>query len=139
VNYAARGYNSAFGWIQLVCSTDGPGGGKQFEMDPFEPLGPTPHPFCFFGFKPLLFDAPARSSREDMEWKAESFLCFVPAEEASREARALLGFGWGFTIRAGAISLSAPAQLPPAEWDKHHRLLSREHPGWGFASGYWTD
>jgi hypothetical protein len=126
---------SYLGWVQLVRSTDGASAGKEFETDPFEPLGPTPHPFCFFGFAPRLFDAPApRRSREDMDWRAESFLCFVPMNR--RETRAILGFSWGFTIRAEAISLTPPAPLAPEEWDKHRTLLRREHPAWTFATGY---
>jgi hypothetical protein len=51
VTYAGEGYNSAMGWVQLVRSTDGAGAWKEFEMDPFEPLGPSAHPFCFFGLR----------------------------------------------------------------------------------------
>jgi hypothetical protein len=136
VKYAGGGYKAAFGWVQLVRSTDG---AKEFEMDPFEPLGPSTHPFCFFGFAPVLFDAPARRSREDMDWRAETFLCFVPMELDRRETRAILGFTWGFTIREGTISLGRPTRLASAEWDKHHPLLRREHPGWTFAAGYWSE
>ncbi len=105
-------------------------------MDPFEPLGPSAHPFCFFGFAPVLFDAPARPSREDLDWSAETFLCFVPMEADRRETRAILGFSWGFSIREAAISLKPPTRLAPLEWDKHHPLLGREHPAWAFATSY---
>jgi hypothetical protein len=88
-------------------------------MDPFEPLGRSSHPFCFFGFAPALFDAPARHSREDMHWRAETFLCFVPTDTDRREARAILGFTWGFRIREKAISSRPPAHLAAVEWDKH--------------------
>jgi hypothetical protein len=94
VAYAGQGYRAALGWVQLVRAKDGASGGKDFELDPFEPLGRSSHPFCFFGFTPVLFDAPARRSRDDMDWIAESFLCFVPMESGEHEARAILGFGW---------------------------------------------
>lgn len=136
VSYAGQGYKSALGWVQLVRSSDNATEGTEFEMDPFEPLGPSPHPFCFFGFAPRLFDAPARRSRPDMDWSAETFLCFVPRDAAEREVRAILGFGWGFRLRKGEISLTPPASLGPLEWDKHVPLLRREHPAWAFASGY---
>jgi hypothetical protein len=136
VTYAEKGYRAALGWVQLVSSTDDASGGTDFEMDPFEPLGPTPHPFCFFGFSPVLFDAPARRSREDIEWRAETFLCFVPMQAERREARAILGFTWGFTIREKAISLTSPSRLVPEEWNKHLALLERDHPGWAFADGF---
>jgi hypothetical protein len=105
-------------------------------MDPFEPLGQCQHAFCFFGFAPVFFDAPARPLRREMDWTAETFLCFVPTDVDRRETRAVLGFTWGFSVRDGAISLASPASLGAAEWDKHLPFLQREHPGWVFASGY---
>jgi hypothetical protein len=136
VAYGGKGYKAALGWVQLVRSTDGASAGKAFEMDPFEPLGPSPHPFCFFGFAPVLFDAPARPKREDMDWTAETFLCFVAMDSNQREVRAILGFSWGFSIRSKQISLTPPVRLSAAEWNKHRPLLRREHPAWSFATGY---
>jgi len=54
----------------------------------------------------------------------------------AEEMRAILGFNWGFSIRRKEISLTPPARLPPAEWNKHRPLLRREHPAWTFAVGY---
>jgi hypothetical protein len=54
-----RGYNGLLGWIQLVRSTDNHSAGARFEIDPLEILGTVSRPFCFFGIKPILFDAPA--------------------------------------------------------------------------------
>jgi hypothetical protein len=137
VAYAGEGYRAAFGWVQLVRSTDGESAGKAFEMDPFAPLGRCSHPFCFFGFAPVLFDAPARPAREDMDWTAETFLCFVAMDSNEREARAIIGFSWGFSIRNKAIVLRTPARLAAKEWNKHRALLRQEHPAWAFAGGYW--
>jgi hypothetical protein len=136
VTYEGGGYDAALGWVQVVRSTDDASAGEEFALDPFEPLGVSSHPFCFFGFAPVLFDAPARPSREDMDWRAESFLCFVRMDAGGREARAILGFGWGFSIRAEAISIAACVPLAAAEWNKHHALLHREHSEWTFATGY---
>jgi hypothetical protein len=136
VTYAGEGYNAALGWVQLVRSTDNASAGAQFELDPFEPVGRSPHPFCFFGFAPVLFDAPARPTRRELEWTAETFLCFVPTDVAGRETRAIFGFTWGFSIQGEVISLTPPASLTAVEWDKHVPLLQREHPGWVFATGF---
>jgi hypothetical protein len=136
VTYRGRGYRAAFGWIQLVKSTDNSSGGEQFEMDPFEPLGRLAHPFCFFGFEPTLFDAPSRDSRASMVWTAHSFLAFIAQDGERLEARALLGFSWGFAIDDSTFSYEAPAALAPSVWDGHRAFLAREHPGWGFADGY---
>jgi hypothetical protein len=134
VSFAGRGYAAAFGWIQLVRSTDGASGGLEFEMDPFEPLGALPHPFCWFGVAPTLFDAPSRQTRADLEWMAHSFLSFIAQP---REARAILGFSWGFTVAEGQVSTTPPMPLEPGEWDRHLPILQREHPAWLFAPGYY--
>jgi hypothetical protein len=60
-----------------------------------------PNEACRFGLAPTLFDAPSRRSPPDMDWIAHSFLSFVGAQ---CEARALLGFSWGFAVRDGAIA-----------------------------------
>jgi hypothetical protein len=132
VTYAGAGYSAALGWIQLVRSSDGEAG---FALDPFEPLGRPEHPFCFFGFCPTLFDAPSRPHREQLEWLAHSFLCFIE-DSGQQEARAVLGFCWGFSIRAHEILYIEPRPLTPDEWNQHLPLLRREHPRWGFAPGY---
>ncbi|MGC4903406.1 hypothetical protein ACLQ2Y_29265 [Micromonospora echinospora] len=135
VSYPGQGYSSLLGWIQLVRSTDNSSGGRQFEMDPLEILGDLPHPFCFFGFKPTLFDAPSRDSRADLDWLAHSFLCRI-ADEGLREIHALAGFAWGFATAAGVSTPTQPRRLKPAEWSQHLDLLHAAHPSWRFADGY---
>ena len=130
VRYARRGYLGVLGWIQLVRSSDS---GDRFEPDPFEALGRLPHPFCWFGFEPTLFDAPSRATRTPMDWTAHSFLC-TPAGPS--EVRAILGFAWGFAIVDDAIALHAARKLEPSEWDAHLPLLRAEYPAWRFAPGY---
>ena len=123
VTYRGRGYHAALGWIQLVKSTDNSNGGRRFEMDPFEPLGRLAHPFCFFGFAPTLFDAPSRDSRVPIVWTAHSFLAFIAEDGKRMEARALLGFSWGFSIDDASFAYEEPAALAPSVWDGH-RLSS---------------
>jgi len=133
VDYAGRGYHALLGWVQLVRSSDGATGGQGFELDPVERVGPVPHPFCWFGFAPTLFDAPSRRLREPMSWTAHSFLAFVGSE---RHVRALVGFSWGFAIEDGAVALEPPARIEDAGWDPHLALLGAEYPDWAFAPGY---
>jgi len=139
VTYGGRGYLAALGWIQLVKSTDGPRGAEQFDLDPFEPFGQLPHPFCWFGFNPTLFDAPSRSPRAPLDWTAQSFLCFIAPTEDGLEARAILGFSWGFDIRAEVVSLDTPSILEASDWDTHLPLLRRTYPEWSFAAGFSSD
>jgi|HubBroStandDraft_2_1064218.scaffolds.fasta_scaffold424808_2 hypothetical protein len=125
----ARGYADALGWIQLVDSSDAPGG---FAIDPFEPLGEVSHPFCFFGFAPTLFDGPSRPTREDMSWTARAFLAGIGEDF---EAFAILGFAWGFTIAAGEVAIVGPTELTGSAWDDCLPPLRESHPGWRFAPG----
>jgi hypothetical protein len=126
----ARGYADALGWIQLVDSSDAPGG---FALDPFEPLGDVPHPFCFFGFAPTLFDGPARPTRADLTWTAHAFLAGVADDH---EAFALLGFAWGFEVAAGEVTITGPTPLDPSAWDDCLPPLEASCPDWRFAPGF---
>ncbi len=126
----ARGYAGALGWIQLVDSSDAPGG---FAIDPFEPLGEVPHPFCFFGFAPTLFDGPSRPTRDDMTWTARAFLAGIGEDH---EASAIRGFSWGFTIAAGEVTIVGPTELSGSAWDECLPALRVSHPAWRFAPGF---
>jgi hypothetical protein len=52
--------------------SDNRSSGFAFEMDPCEPLGASPLPFCWFGMTPTLFDAPSRQIVVDLEWVGHS-------------------------------------------------------------------
>jgi hypothetical protein len=123
----ARGYADALGWIQLVDSSDAPGG---FGIDPFEPLGEVTPPFCFFGFAPTLFDAPSRPTRDDLTCTANAFLAGIGDDH---EAFSLLGFSWGFEIRSGAVTIAGPTELEGSAWNAVLPTLAKSHPRWRFA------
>jgi hypothetical protein len=130
-----RGYDSVMGWVQLVRSDDNESGGERFEMDPLAFLGDLPHPYCWLGLNPTLFDAPSRSPRVDMDWTAHSFLCVPDDVGNGLEARPMLGFSWGFVARGGEIDLVSPQVLDGSAWDGHLDTLRERHPGWHFAAG----
>ncbi len=140
VAFPAQGYDAVLGWVQLVRSDDNTSQGREFEIDPLAFLGDLPHPFCWLGLAPQLFDAPSRSPKQDLDWLAHSFLC-VPDGRADEglDVHALVGFSWGFTVRREQIELVPPAQLGPEDWDAHHDLLSALYPAWGFVAGYRAD
>lgn len=116
VDYPFLGYDSLMGWVQLVRSDDNVSGGERFEVDPLAFLGALPHPYCWLGLNPILFDAPSRSPRFEMTWTAHSFLCVPDDVGNGLEVRALLGFAWGFRCEDGHITL-------------RHRLCSTSQPG----------
>jgi hypothetical protein len=140
VDYPAQGYDALLGWVQLVRSDDNTSQGRAFEIDPLDILGDVPHPFCWIGLSPGLFDAPSRSPRRDLDWAAHSFLC-VPdgSVDAGLEVHALLGFAWGFRVRNEEIHLVPPTLLGPTEWDQHVDVLATRYPSWRFIGGFRED
>jgi hypothetical protein len=140
VVYPAEGYDAVLGWVQLVRSDDNASGGRDFEIDPLDFLGDVPHPFCWIGLEPQLFDAPSRSPRRDMDWLAHSFLCVPDADaEAGAGVQALTGFSWGFRVRDEVITLTPPERLGHLDWDRHTTALAANHPTWRFVSGFRHD
>jgi hypothetical protein len=137
VDYAGEGYNALLGWVQLVSSTDGESGEAGFDPDPMSIYQDLATPYAFFGIRPVLFDAPSRSRRGDLRWLAHSFLCFSPTlPRPVLEVRAVLGFSWGFDIRAGQVHLRPVGFLRAASWNGHRERLLNAYPTWQFAPGF---
>jgi hypothetical protein len=139
VDYPAQGYDAVLGWVQLVRSDDNVSHGREFETDPLDFLGDLPHPFCWFGLRPELFDAPSRSPRTDMDWVAHSFLCVPDVSDDGMEVQALLGFRWRFRVRDGEITLEVPTLLGPTDWDADVAVLEPSYPAWRFVRGFRRD
>lgn len=136
VEYPFRGYDSLMGWVQLVRSDDNVSAGERFELDPLAFLGDLPHPYCWLGLNPTLFDAPSRSPRIDMNWTAHSFLCVPDDVGNGLEARPMLGFAWGFRALGGEITLEPPTILDGTSWDEHAGALASAYPAWRFPPGF---
>ena len=139
VQYRRRGYRAMFGWVQLVRSTDNESRGERFEIDPFALFGDSGSPYCWYGTEPVLWDAPSRPSREPLEWLAHSFLATTPMGELLEKPRQvvpLLGFSWGFDIRAGgAVTLREIHALGARDWNDDLPVLTSAYPAprWTFA------
>lgn len=133
VEHEALGYRALFGWVQLVRSTDNSSCGAGFEMDPFVLFEDAASPYAFFGVKPVLFDAPARTSRRPLAWLAHSFLARTPLDDSERPVEPLAGFSWGFDIDdVGDITLRQPRELTGTDWGAHLDYLRDRHPNWTF-------
>lgn len=136
VDYEGKGYAGLFGWTQLVKSTDNRSRGEKFEMDPFSLYADIPTPFAWFGFTPTLFDAPARREKSPLQWLAHSFLCFT-SEPGVKEVRAVLGFDWGFEIKADEDILIYPVhRLGQEQWNHHLDVLRTQYAAWSFVEGF---
>jgi hypothetical protein len=136
IDYPGRGYRGFFGWVQLVRSTDNAFAGRAFEMDPVRFFEDSPAPYCWYGFKPILFDAPSRNHRRPLDWLAHSFLAFTPGgDHAQKQVVPLLGFSWGFVIGDhGRVTLTPVRRLTADDWKSHLLHLRRCYPGWKFAA-----
>jgi hypothetical protein len=139
VDYPEQGYRSMLGWVQVVRSTDNESGGDRFELDPFGLFGDAPSPYCWYGQRPTLFDAPSRSVREPLEWVAHSFLATTPLEEVAqlkaRRVVPLIGFSWGFRDTGTSVILDDPEALTGHEWSWHLDILREGYPMWVFSEG----
>jgi hypothetical protein len=137
VEYPALGYRSMFGWVQLVRSSDNGSAGEHFEPDPFALFGDAPSPYCWYGQRPVLFDAPSRTVRRPLEWVAHSFLAVTPLEEIAawkqRRVVPLVGFSWGFSDSGSSVELHETALLSSDEWQSHLDVLRATYLAWVFS------
>jgi len=139
VDFSGQGYNAFFGWVQFVCSTDNSSGGRDFEVDPLYLFSDSPSPYCFFGLKPTLFDAPSREKKMPLTWLAQSFLAATPLDPElavdlrNRRVLPLIGFSWGFEIDDKEKCTLLPIKkLAETEWNGRIELLRKGYPTWRF-------
>ena len=136
VEYPGEGYRAFFGWVQLVRSSDNRFGGRAFEMDPLRFFEDAPSPYCLFGQRPVLFDAPSRDTREPLEWLAHAFFAVTPRRDGPRTVVPLAGFSWGFDIRdGGAVEIRPVERLGQSDWDAHLAYLGDYYRTWDFEAG----
>jgi len=127
----ARGYQDLLGWIQLI---DAPHDfGEQPRLDSLEMLSEVSHPFGYFGHAPTAFDAPHRDNYPDMDWVSHTFLAGIAGIHLPFEARAILGFRWGYSIRDGEVSIIGLSALDASAWDAFLPFLHEKCPAWTFA------
>jgi len=129
VEHPGSGYLDVLGWVQMLDSTAwGPG----FRLDYFERFDPPPFPFAFYGWTPTFLDAPHSDEEGDWDFHAHTFLCGLGGEvlEFRHEARAILGFSWGFSKHDQGIDFFGPTPLSPADWDGHRDYLTERYEQW---------
>jgi hypothetical protein len=131
IEYPRRGYGAVFGWTQLVKASDGPSGGD-FGIDPIALYRNLQTPYCWFGIKPTLFDAPWRLKSDDMAWICQSYLCFAPSAVAGPHVRAVAGFEWGFVVQRDTVTVRKPSRLSEDDWNDRVPLLRNSYRGWTF-------
>ncbi|WP_141725401.1 hypothetical protein [Micromonospora pallida] len=133
VEFSACGYRSLLGWVQLVRE---PNATDRFEVDPFDLFADSSAPFAWYGFRPVLFDAPSRWRSGAVQWQAHSFLTIGPWDLDRRFVVPLAGFAWGYNQDPeNRLQLSPVRLLGPADWDSHRSYLAERYPTWRFSDG----
>jgi hypothetical protein len=135
-----RGYDHRLGWMQFVDESSEPG----FRIDQ-HPAFASPLPFLCEGQSPEYFDAP-HTDNPDWDFLAHTFLCGKGGElhEFRKEARAILGFKWGFSKQGQRIEWFGPDPLSAQDWDSHREYLVQtyytqvegEGDKWSFKPGF---
>jgi hypothetical protein len=133
VEFSARGYRSLLGWVQLVRE---PSTVDRFEIDPFDLFADSSAPFAWYGFRPVLFDAPSRWRTGAVQWRAHTFLTVGPWDVDRRLVVPLVGFTWGYDQDAtDRLRLSPVRLLGPQDWESHRPYLAERYPTWKFSAG----
>ncbi|HET7509810.1 MAG TPA: hypothetical protein VFJ65_06105 [Solirubrobacterales bacterium] len=129
----AEGYDHYYGWVQMVDLSDEPAG---FRIDQ-HPKFAAPHPFISAGPLPGFADAPFTDYR-DWDFLAHAFLCGTGGEllKFRKEARAILGFSWGFSKRGQQVEWFGPDLLSAEDWNSHLERMAEERPDWSFKPGF---
>lgn len=135
IEYSRQGYAAVFGWSQMVKASDG-ASAEDFEVDPIAVYRNQQTPYCWFGIKPTLFDAPSRLKPDDMAWICQSYLCFTPDAVVGPHVRAVAGFEWGFVVQRDTVTVRKPSSLSEDAWNDRVPTLRNSYPGWTFDLGF---
>lgn len=142
ISTAGVGYDHIYGWIQMV-KVNSPDDESQsgFRVD-HHPKFATPLPFIYFGPSSGLLDGP-HVGDQDQDLLAHTFLCGTGGKlhEFRKEARAILGFSWGYSKRDRRIEWFGPEPLSAEDWDGHLKCLTKKRkwifrPKWTFRPGF---
>lgn len=128
----AEGYDHCYGWIQMVDVSDEPPG---FRVDQ-HPSYVNRLPFSWESFLANFIDAPFVDVW-DLDFLAHTFLCAQGGRllEFREEARAILGFSWGYAKRGQRIEWFGPDLLSAEDWDSHLKRMAEERPEWTYRPG----
>lgn len=125
-------------------------GTGEWEIDIFPYAMDLKSPFCYWGYNPTAFDAPARLLKddrkvEDLVWRAQSFLCVLEDAGMTKRVRLIegAGYGWGFDNESVESSGETDVQRKiiikgleildvDKEWGERLTLLRELYPEWTF-------
>ena len=141
VRYSGRGYEALFGWVQIVTHRYGEGSEMEVEVDIAPQFSEYQNPFCFYGYKPTLYDAPRHNPGLSMDWTAYSFLCplKIPDSAGKKSISPVTGFRWGYRLLAGkVIELFKPEIVHEEKWKSLKKEVENNYGDWEFSDKYVT-
>ncbi|MGN6255050.1 MAG: hypothetical protein ACTHO8_08740 [Solirubrobacterales bacterium] len=126
------GYDHVYGWLQVVDESFQPG----FRIDE-HPAFASSLPFLSIAPLAGFFDGPHTDER-DWDFVAHTFLCGKGGllHQFRKEARAILGFRWGFSKHDQRLDWFGPERLSAEDWDGHLERLAEERREWSFKPGF---
>lgn len=137
VAYDGLGYRALMGWIQMITHRDAATGVEEESSVDLVPMHDDLNtPYVVFGHAPTMFDAPANPNHEPEDWIADTFLVVCPEIARSRKVAALLGFRWGYELRAHRARPLPAESIGPEAWDRVLPSLSERFVDWEFVSGF---
>lgn len=139
VNYSGFGYEAMFGWIQIVTHRYPGGEESETSVDVAPQFQNYPVPYCFYGYKPTLYDAPCHNPGISMKWTAYSFLCplTITDENGKKLVAPFLGLKWGYSLENGKVSsLHAPEVVGADKWNQLTIGIRDEFKDWAFSSSF---
>jgi hypothetical protein len=136
VAYEGLGYGAQFGWLQIVRYRIDDTGEEQTVLDVPPQLSESDCPYCAFGIRPTMFDAPGMAGVNDATWHADTLLVHTPNAVLSKDIRAICGFTWGFLVARSKATPSPLAAATEADWERDVVALRRDYPRWHFASSW---
>ena len=134
VAYEGDGYAAIFGWVQVVWMSvvDKP---TEVLVDVAPQLIGSGVPYISFGVKPTMFDAPSTTDRE-VQWAARTFLTASPDRLMTRVLSPVVGFRWGYTIRAGDVAVADLVAASGEDWLLGREVLTNQFPGWQITEAF---
>ena len=134
VSFQGAGYEAMFGWLQVI-SHDYERGEEEFSVDIADQFREFMNPFCYYGYKPTLYDAPRHVAPGLKVWKAYTFLCplFLSGQERIRDIVPVAGFTWGYMLEGKSVSsILPPLSASPDEWATVRGNVSGSYREWSF-------
>lgn len=139
VKYAGMGYEAILGWVQIVTHKYPGGAETEASVDIAPQFQDYSVPYCCYGYKPTLYDAPSHNPGITMDWTAYTFLCPVKLVDPQNKKMIapVVGFSWGYSLAEGKLSsLRSPEAVKEEKWAELSQGVKDDFRDWTFGRSY---